>query len=154
MPHFSKSIRVPYTGQQAFDLVSDIRAYPEFIKWITAIRVSDEVREDDGSFTCVGDVVVGFKGFVERFSTRVAGDAPDGTVTATLVKGPFRKLKAVWRIRSVDHRGTDITLDIDYDFKNPFIGLLAAANHDLAVGKILSAFLNEAARRYGKAAPF
>ena len=45
MPHFSKSIRVPYTGEQAFDLVSDIRAYPDFIKWITAMRVSDEVRE-------------------------------------------------------------------------------------------------------------
>ena len=154
MPHFSKSIRVPYTGEQAFDLVSDIRAYPDFIKWITAMRVSDEVREADGGFTCIGDAVVGFTGSVERFSPRVVGAPQAGKVTASLVKGPFRKLKAEWRISSVDRGGTDIALDIDYDFKNPFIGMLAAANHDLAVNKILAAFLEEASRRYGKAAPF
>jgi hypothetical protein len=34
-------------------------------------------------------------------------------------------------------------------FKNPFIGMLAAANHDLAVTKILEAFLNEGRRRFG-----
>lgn len=152
MPQFSKSVRVPYSGEQAFELVSDIRRYPDFIKWITAMRVSDEVRKPNGGFDCVGEAVVGFKGFVERFSTRVEGDPEEGVVTATLIKGPFRKLKAQWRILAADKHGSDISLNIDYDFKNPFIGMLAAANHDLAVSKILSAFMAEAGRRYGSPA--
>ena len=151
MPQFSKSIRVPYTEQQAFDLVADIRTYPDFIKWITAMRVSDETRQPDGSYSCVAEALVGFKGFVERFSTQVTADRAVNIVTASLIKGPFRKLQADWRILPSDRTGCDISLKIDYDFRNPFIGMLAAANHDLAVRKILGAYLEEAGRRYGPA---
>ncbi|MDX1293119.1 MAG: type II toxin-antitoxin system RatA family toxin [Hyphomonas sp.] len=152
MPHFSKSVRVPYDGEQAFQLVSDIASYPDFIKWITAMRVSEMRGRPDGSFTCLGEAAVGFKGFVERFTTRVEADPNTGTVTASLVKGPFRKLKAEWSILAADDAGSDISLAIDYDFRNPFIGMLAAANQELAVNKILTAFLAEARRRYGEAA--
>ncbi len=152
MPEFAKSLRVPYSGVQAFELVSDIEHYPDFIKWITAMRVTDVERQTDGSFSCTGEAAVGFKGFVERFTTRVTADPEQGLVTARLLKGPFRKLKAQWEILSVDPAGTDISLRIDYDFKNPFIGMLAKANQDLAVSKILAAFLAEARRRYGSPA--
>lgn len=151
MPQFSKSVHVPYDGQQVFDLVSDIQSYPDFIKWITAMRVSQEVRADDGGFSCLGEAAVGFKGFVERFSTRVEGNPETGLVTARLVKGPFRKLDAQWIISVPEQGGTEITLEIDYDFRNPFIAMLAAINQDLAASKILTAFLNEARRRYGPA---
>ncbi len=67
MPRFSKSARVPYTPAQAFDLVSDIARYPDFIKWITAMRVSD-VRLDEAGIThSRGDAVVGFKGLLSGF---------------------------------------------------------------------------------------
>ncbi|WP_291076358.1 type II toxin-antitoxin system RatA family toxin [Hyphomonas sp.] len=152
MPHFSKSVHVPFSGTQAFELVSDIAAYPDFIKWITAMRVSEMMAAQDGSFTCLGEAAVGFKGFVERFTTRVEADPNAGSVVASLVKGPFRKLRAEWKILASNDAGSDISLAIDYDFKNPFIGMLAKANQELAVSKILSAFLAEADRRYGQGA--
>ncbi|MCA8902885.1 MAG: hypothetical protein KDA53_16725, partial [Hyphomonas sp.] len=62
--------------------------------------------------------------------------------------GPFRRLKAVWTVTPLERGGCDVRLDIDYDFKNPFIGMLAAANHDLAVDRILNAFLDEGRRRF------
>ncbi|MCK5751022.1 MAG: type II toxin-antitoxin system RatA family toxin [Oricola sp.] len=148
MARFSKSVRLPYTPEQCFDLVSDIRRYPDFIKWITAMRVTEEVALGDGASSCLGDAVIGFKGFTERFSTRVTKTPSDGNVIASLVKGPFRRLRAEWQITPQD-KGTDVRLEIDYDFKNPFIGMLAAANHDLAVSKILQAFLDEGRRRFG-----
>ena len=49
MARFSKSVRLPYTPEQCFDLVSDIRRYPDFIKWITAMRVTEEVALGDGA---------------------------------------------------------------------------------------------------------
>jgi coenzyme Q-binding protein COQ10 len=152
MPRFAKSIRVPYRPEDAFALVSDIARYPEFIKWITAMRVSDLRETSEGVRECLGDAAVGFKGFVERFSTRVVADQPAGRVTASLVRGPFRHLKAEWQITPLEKGGSDIGLDIDYAFRNPVVGFLAAANHDLAVGRILNAFLLEAQARFGDTA--
>ena len=150
MAQFSKSVRLPYTPAQCFELVGDIRRYPDFIKWITAMRVSEETDLGEGKSSCLGEAVIGFKGFTERFSTRVTKDPGAGSVVASLVKGPFRRLKAEWTI-TPQERGTDVRLHIDYDFKNPFISMLAAANHDTAVEKILGAFLAEGRKRYGGA---
>ena len=147
MAHFTKSVRLPYTPEQCFDLVSDIRRYPDFIRWITAMRVSEETELEAGKSSCLGEAVIGFKGFTERFSTRVTKDPAAGQVVASLVKGPFRRLRAEWRIVPQE-RSADVRLDIDYDFKNPFIRMLAAANHDTAVNRILNAFLEEGRRRY------
>lgn len=148
MPRFSKTLRVPYTPDQCFALVSDIAKYPDFIKWITALRVSGVRELQPGVTECQGETVVGFKGFVERFTTQVVADAPAGRVTASLVKGPFRRLFAEWRITESVGTASDISLEINYEFRNPVIGILAAANHDLATDRILKAFLAEAQRRF------
>lgn len=149
MPRFAKSVRVPYSKLQAFDLVSDIASYPDFIKWITAMRVSDARMDEAGVHHSRGDAIVGFKGFVERFSTGVVADPAKGTVVAKLIKGPFRRLHAQWTIIPLERGGTDIALEIDYEFRNMLIAVLAAANHDIAVDRIMSAFLIEAQKRFG-----
>ncbi len=149
MPRFSKSVRVPYSTAQAFDLVSDVARYPEFIKWITALRVSEQRIDEAGVRHCRGDAVVGFKGFVERFSTSVSADAGTGAVIASLIKGPFRQLRAEWNIWPLERGGCDIGLQINYEFRNVLVAMLAAANHDIAVDRIMSAFLLEAEKRYG-----
>lgn len=148
MPRFTKTMRVPYGPVQCFALVSDIARYPDFIKWITALRVSDQRDAGPGVQECLGEVVVGFKGFTERFTTRVVADEPAARVTASLVRGPFRKLFAEWRITESVAGASDVSLEINYEFRNPVIAFLAAANHDLAVDRILTAFLAEAQRRY------
>ena len=148
MPRFTKTMRVPYGPEQCFALVSDIARYPDFIKWITALRVSDQRDAGPGVQECLGEVVVGFKGFTERFTTRVVADEPAARVTASLVRGPFRKLFAEWRITESVAGASDVSLEINYEFRNPVIAFLAAANHDLAVDRILTAFLAEAQRRY------
>jgi coenzyme Q-binding protein COQ10 len=149
MPRFSKSIRVPYGPAQCFLLVSDIARYPDFIRWINAMRVSGLREIQPGVTECQGEAVVGFKGFVERFTTQVVADEPAARVTASLVRGPFRKLFAEWRICETVGGATDISLEIDYEFRNPVIAFLAAANHDLATDRILNAFLLEAKKRFG-----
>lgn len=148
MPRFTKTLRVPYGPEQCFALVSDIARYPDFIRWITALRVSEQRQTGPGVNECLGEVVVGFKGFSERFSTRVVADEPARRVTAALVRGPFRKLFAEWRITESVAGASDVSLEIHYEFRNPVVAFLAAANHDLATDRILSAFLDEARRRY------
>ena len=148
MPRFTKTLRVPYGPPQCFALVSDIARYPDFIKWITALRVSEVRAAGPGVTECLGEAVVGFKGFTERFTTRVVADEHAQRVTTSLVRGPFRKLFAEWRITESVQGASDVSLEINYEFRNPIIGFLAAANHDLAVDRILNAFLEEAQKRY------
>ena len=55
-----------------FDLVADVRRYPEFLPWVTAMRV----RQDDESAT-VADMIVGFKGLRETFTSKVGKQRPE-----------------------------------------------------------------------------
>jgi coenzyme Q-binding protein COQ10 len=151
MPRFSQSARVPYSAAEAFDLVSDVARYPDFIRWITAMRVSDTSVDDAGCASCLADSDVGFRGFTERFATRVVADPSAGRVRASLVRGPFKTLQAQWDITRVSDNVTDIGLTIEYEFKSRIISLLAAANQEMAARRILKAFLDEAERRFGRA---
>ncbi|MEO1406014.1 MAG: type II toxin-antitoxin system RatA family toxin [Pseudomonadota bacterium] len=138
---------VPYTPAQMLNLVSDIETYPRFIKWVKALRKS-RPREEGDVHDCIGEAVVGFKGFTEQFATTVQTDRSAMTVKARLVRGPFRKLENDWHFGECENNSTRITFRIDYQFSNPILSALASANKEVAVRKIMEAFVDEAARRY------
>ena len=101
---------------------------------------------------CRGEAAVGFKGFTEKFSTDVVADPKERTIRVDLARGPFRRLKNRWALN--EHGADDTIVDffIDYEFRNPVLAMLARANTELAVNKIMSAFKDEADRRYGRQA--
>ncbi|MEM8921574.1 MAG: SRPBCC family protein, partial [Pseudomonadota bacterium] len=70
MPSLRKTLNLPYAANDLFDLVSDVRSYPDFIKWIRAIRVSDEQTEPE-RWRARADAAIMFKGISERFVTNV-----------------------------------------------------------------------------------
>lgn len=46
MASFARSLQVPYTPRQMFDLVDDIESYPEFLPWCAA-STADRSRDPD-----------------------------------------------------------------------------------------------------------
>lgn len=148
MPEHRQSLDVPFTPDQLFELVSDISRYPQFIKWIKALRVSLP-KQDGPLHSCVGEAVVGFKGFTESFSTTVDAHSEQHTVLVKLLRGPFRKLENSWAFKDNGKGGAIIDFRIDYDFSNLILRTLASANKDIAINRIMDAFLSEAKRRYG-----
>ncbi|MEO9969557.1 MAG: type II toxin-antitoxin system RatA family toxin [Hyphomonadaceae bacterium] len=147
MPKHHQTLDVPYTPDQLFELVSDISRYPEFIKWIKALRVSSP-KQYGPLHSCVGEAVVGFKGFTESFSTSVEAQSEQRTVSVNLVRGPFRKLANNWQFSDNGQGGAIIDFRIDYEFSNFVLRALASANRDVAIELIMAAFLDEAKRRY------
>ena len=95
-----------------------------------------------------GEADVGFKGFSEVFATDIRADPRARTIKVELAHGPFRKLKNRWTLKSEGADSTLVDFYIDYEFRNPVLALLARANTDLAVNKIMKAFKDEADRRY------
>ena len=148
MPKVSEQVLIPHSADNLYELVRDIRRYPEFIKWIRTVAVDQEQGSADGPYSCLGTASVHFKGFDEQFSTFVNADPFARKIEVKLQRGPFRHLRNRWQFDPRDENKTRVHCFIDYEFKNPVLGLLARTNSRLAVEKIIGAFRAEADRRF------
>src|SRR5689334_14752064 len=90
MPKHHEMGPLPYTPEQMFDLVANVDADPEFLPWVSAIRV----RSDSDS-EMVADMIVGFKGIKESFTSRVHKHRPDH-VRVDYLDGPLKHLHNEW----------------------------------------------------------
>ena len=152
LPVVRKHVATHHSPQNLFELVDDIKRYPEFIPWIKAMRISGEKTEGDEAHK-LGEALVGFKGFTESFSTKVVSRKSTFSVDVTLVRGPFRRLKNTWKFVPSDNSQTTIDFYIDYAFSNPILSMLARSNTDSAIEGIMNAFIAEANKRYDSPTP-
>ena len=141
---------LPYAPEQLAALVADVRAYPDFVPWVTSMRVWNLREEAPGVELLDAEAGVGFSMLKERFSTWVRHDRNRNRVEVGLIRGPFRHLKNRWDFTS-EGEGARIDFMIDFAFKSRLLDLMLQANFDLAVGKLMECFEAEAARRYGPA---
>ena len=148
MPRVAEQVLIPHSAENLYELVRDIRRYPEFIKWITKISVSEESGDADAAYSCVGTASVHFSGFDERFSSSVTADPVARKIDVKLHRGPFKHLRNRWQFDPREDGATRVHCFIDYEFKNPVLRLLARTNSRLAVDKIIDAFRTEADRRF------
>lgn len=148
MQTHTEELTLPYKPEEMFDLVSDIKRYPEFVRWIKALRVSNPY-EDDGTHYCVGEAVVAFKGFTHNFATRVKANRKENRVEVELERGPFKHLLNTWHFTPQGDAGARINFYIEYEFSNFVLRALARANHTYAIQRVMQTFLDEAHKRYG-----
>lgn len=139
---------LPYQPAQLAELVADVRAYPQFVKWVTSMRVWNEREEAPGVDLLDAEASVGFSFLKERFSTWVRHDRNLPRVEVGLLRGPFRNLKNRWDFHEIPE-GTRLEFMIDFSFKSPILNAMLQANFDLAVSKLIASFEDEARRRYG-----
>jgi len=139
---------LPYAPGDLCRLVGDVRAYPQFIPWLQSLRVVKEEPRDEGGWEGVASAIVGWKAINERFSTTVRCEPSKGEVDVALVSGPFHALDNSWRFEPHE-KGARVRFRISYQFKNPVLQALVAANKDGLAGRIMGAFEREAKRRLG-----
>ncbi|MDZ4760561.1 MAG: type II toxin-antitoxin system RatA family toxin [Alphaproteobacteria bacterium] len=148
MTSYRRSLDLPYRPEDLFDLVVDVRRYPEFVTWVRELSVLREEKTED-RWRGAAKAVIGFGGFSETFTTDIDARADDRAIDVNLVRGPFRKLRNTWRFTSTA-TGTRIDVLIEFEFRNFLLQALADANRDFAVNRLIHSFVSEAARRYGK----
>jgi coenzyme Q-binding protein COQ10 len=142
VPSHSETRRLPYTAEQMFDLVADVRRYPEFLPWVLAMRV-----RKDGAAETLADMIVGFKGLRETFTSRVAKARPD-TIHVDYVDGPLKYLRNDWRFRT-EGQGCAVDFAVDFQFKNRVFEALAGQVFGQALRRMIGAFETRAAQLYG-----
>jgi coenzyme Q-binding protein COQ10 len=139
---------LPYQPDQLADLVADVRAYPDFVPWVTSMRTWNRREERPG--VCVEDAEagVGFSFLKERFSTWVRHDRNRPLVEVGLLRGPFHHLRNRWEFFPHPD-GTRVEFFIDFAFRSRILDVMLQANFDRAVGKLMHCFEARAAHLYG-----
>ncbi|WP_108790631.1 SRPBCC family protein [Erythrobacter sp. Alg231-14] len=135
--------RLPYSAEQMFDLVADVKRYNQFLPWVIATRV----RSDSDS-EMVADMVVGFKSLRESFTSRVAKTRPS-EIAVHYIDGPLSDLDNVWTFRPIDDATCEIDFAVDFQFKNRVFQSLAGQYFDKAFRKMVEAFEKRAHELYG-----
>lgn len=143
MPRHKETRELPYTPDQMFDLVADVAHYPQFLPWVSAIRV-----RSDSETELVADMIVGFKGLKETFTSRVRKERP-GHVHVDYLDGPLKHLSNDWRFRPDGQGGVFVDFEVDFAFKNRLFEMLAGQMFDAALRKMIGAFEARAAELYG-----
>ena len=151
MPHAHDTRIVPHGAAQMFDLVADIRRYPEFLPWCKALRVRSEETDEQGRGLVTADMVARFKGFEERFTTRVTLDKPNLAIDVAYIDGPFKRLINAWRFQPLES-GSRVDFDIDFEFRSRVLQLLAKTMMEKALLKLSEAFVQRADQVYGASA--
>ena len=147
MPKHTETRNLPYTPEQLFDMVADVRRYPEFLPWTAAVRI----RSDSPTET-VADLAVGFKAIKETFTSRVRKDRPRA-IEIDYIEGPLKYLHNSWNFTPDGQGGTNIDFCVDFAFKSRMFEMLAGQVFDRALRKMIGAFCERAEQLYGPPAP-
>ncbi len=134
---------MPYSPEQLFDLVADVKRYQEFLPWVAATRI----RSDSETET-VADLVVGFKSLKETFASRVHKRRPH-RIEIDYIEGPLKYLHNSWTFRADGKGGTDIDFCVDFAFKSRIFEALAGQMFDRALRRMIGAFEERARELYG-----
>jgi coenzyme Q-binding protein COQ10 len=143
MPKHHETRALSYSPEQMYDLVADVGRYGEFLPWVSAIRV-----RSDSDTQMVADMIVGFKGLRETFTSKVEKRRP-AEVHVDYLDGPLKYLHNDWRFRPDGQGGCLVDFSVDFAFKNRVFEMLAGQVFDRALRKMIGAFETRAADLYG-----
>ncbi|HEV2745828.1 MAG TPA: type II toxin-antitoxin system RatA family toxin [Allosphingosinicella sp.] len=144
MPRHTESRNLPYSPDQMFDLVADVKRYQEFLPWVAATRV-----RSDSDALMIADLVVGFRSLKETFTSRVTKQRPT-KIVVDYIEGPLKYLHNSWNFRPDGKGGTDIDFCVDFAFKSRIFESLAGQMFDRALRRMIGAFEARAHELYGE----
>jgi coenzyme Q-binding protein COQ10 len=127
-----------------FDLVADVAKYPEFLPWCMGARIRSQTDT-----LLVADLIIGFKGIRESFTSRVTLDRETMSIHVSYQDGPFKHLNNKWKFESTDADHCTLDFYVDFEFKSRIMQRLIEVLFGEAVRRMVRAFEQRAAHLYG-----
>ena len=138
-----KSILVPYSAAEIFDLVNAVERYPEFMPWCGGATV--HTRDDDA---LTASIVIDFHGIKQTFTTRNTNQRP-GRIDVALVEGPFKSLVGHWKFHTLREDACKVVFELDYAFKNRALEAIVGPVFNKIANSFVDAFAKRAETIYG-----
>ena len=142
MRELHRTVIVPYTPAQMFELVADVERYPEFVPWCADSQLLE--RDDD---SLVGRLEMAMGPLTGGLTTRNRLEPP-GAMTLELVEGPFSQLQGEWQFKSLGETGCQVDLQMRFAFSNPVKNLVLGAAFEQTCNRLVDAFVARAAEVY------
>jgi coenzyme Q-binding protein COQ10 len=143
VPTHAEQRTLPYQPGQLFDLVAAVEDYPKFLPWCVGARIRE--RQDS---LLIADLIIGFKMFRERFTSRVRLDRPGCRIDVAYSEGPFKYLDNHWVF--MEHpEGCLLDFYVDFQFRSRLLQKVIEPLFNEAVKRMVHAFETRAAALYG-----
>ncbi|HET7867122.1 MAG TPA: type II toxin-antitoxin system RatA family toxin [Burkholderiaceae bacterium] len=146
MKQVKKSILLWYTAREMYDLVLNVREYPQFMPWCERAEV---LEESDQGMTA--RLYLSYRGVRQSFTTRNT-HAASRSVAMHLVDGPFSRLDGHWEFVPVGEATANacrIHFQMNYTFANTALELVVSPVFDRIANTFVDAFVERAERVYG-----
>lgn len=139
-----RSVLVPYSRAQMFDLVADVAKYPEFMPWCGGTTVH---RHDDKGMEA--SITISIAGVKQTFTTRNDHDYPR-LITFHLVNGPFSTLTGNWEFHELDENACKVVYIMEYAFSSRALEAVVGPIFNRIATSFIDSFTQRAQAVYGQ----
>jgi ribosome-associated toxin RatA of RatAB toxin-antitoxin module len=143
MPDINKTLVVPYTCSQMYDLVNAIEQYPEFLPWCESAEIhhrdSDEVK---------ASLVLYGAGIRKSFTT-LNRLQKNKMIEIVLLDGPFKHLEGFWRFDDVGTEKSQVSLDLEFELPGGLLNFAFGPIFHQMANTLVDAFSARADDVYG-----
>ena len=143
MAEVSKTVLIEHPVTRMYELVIDVRKYPEFLPWCGGVEIfeeSDEILE--------AKIHVKFKGLNHYFHTRNINIRPT-SIEMNFVDGPFKKFHGSWKFTALREDACKIEFHLNYEFESMILEKIVGPVFHMIAGTFVEGFINRADSLYG-----
>jgi ribosome-associated toxin RatA of RatAB toxin-antitoxin module len=137
MHKVQRSVLVPHSAEQMFNLVADVEQYPAFMPWCGGAEVI--ARDEQGM---EAGITISLAGIKQRFVTRNTHCFPK-RINLELVDGPFSALVGHWVFQPLDAHACKIVFTLEYAFSSRTLEALVGP----IFNRIASSFIDSFTKR-------
>ncbi|MCB1560916.1 MAG: SRPBCC family protein [Xanthomonadales bacterium] len=123
-----------------YDLVNDVRSYPDRFNWCEASTVLDESESGMDA-----ELKLRLGALKTAFTTRNRL-FPHERIELNLLAGPFRKLRGEWRFVPLAEQACRVELQLDFDLAGTLVGSALAIGFTGLADRLVDDFCREAMR--------
>lgn len=142
MTTITRSALVMHTAEQMFNLVNDVRRYPEFLAGCASTRVIDE-----GDDFIEAELTIAKAGINQSFSTHNALQRPT-RMEMRLLDGPFSRFHGVWTFEALSDEACKVSLELEFEMSNKVKAMAMAAVFKQVANMMVDSFVKRATEVY------
>ena len=140
----TRSVLVPYSAREMYDLVCDVARYREFLPGC----ISSELLAA-GDAEVIGRMAFTRLGMTQHLISRNQL-TPPSRIDIEHVEGPFEHLKAHWQFDALQEKACKVTFSMEFAVGQRFVQFAVGAAVQQGANDTVEAFRKRAEQIYGK----
>lgn len=135
---------LPYSATALFDLVADVKHYPEFVPWCEHIQIVSSTSDKIESL-----VTVGYKAIRTDFHCYIHLHPAKTEIRVEQIAGPFKHFTQCWKFIATNPNSTKVMFDIDFSLASLGLNTLAKVLCPKMSETFMEAFIKRAQTLHG-----